>query len=206
MAKIDYKKDYKDIYLPKSPMLIEIPKMKYVMIDGKGEPQSENFQKAIQSLYTMSYSVKMAPRKGIEIKDYQEYTVFPLEGMWDLIDIDKGFNKNLKSNLKWTLMIRQPDFITEDKFNEIKELTKKVKKDIDIDNVYFKELAEGLCAQIMHLGSYDDEPATFSKLEEYVESQGYHRSYKTHKEIYISDFRKTEVDKLKTVLRIKINK
>ncbi|SET33966.1 hypothetical protein SAMN05660297_02088 [Natronincola peptidivorans] len=201
--KVDYKKDYKALYLPKkAPTIIDVPAMSYAMIHGTGDPNGEDFAEATAALYSLSYAVKMS-YKGKEIpKDYYEYTVFPLEGIWDLVDKTKSIND--KGNYKYTIMIRQPDFLTQEFFTKFLEICKKKKPNGFLERIILGEVTDGLSCQMMHIGSYDDEPASFAKMEEYCQDNGYRRKSKTHREIYLSDPRKTAVEKLKTVLRFSI--
>ncbi len=201
--KIEYKKNYKELYLPKqTPSIIEIPAIPYIMIDGKGNPNGEEFALVVAALYSLSYAIKMSYKQEIVPEGYYEYTVFPLEGIWDLFDKDKPLTD--KNNFKYTLMMRQPDFLTPEMFEAFLEQTKRKKSNLYLDSARFEILEEGLCCQMMHIGSYDDEPASFEKMEAYCENNGYKRIYKIHKEIYLSDPRRVAVEKLKTVLRFKV--
>ncbi len=201
--KVDYKKDFKHLYLPKtSPEVIEVPSMSFLMINGLGDPNGEDFAKATEALYSLSYAVRMSYKKDVVPVGYYEYTVFPLEGVWDLLDYSKPATK--KSNLKYTIMIRQPDFLTEDLFELFLEQTKKKKPNPFLDNVRFEDMEDGLCCQMMHLGSYDDEPESFARMEKFCLERGYDRASKLHREIYLSDPRKSEPSKQKTVLRFSV--
>jgi hypothetical protein len=203
--KIDYKKNYKNIYLPTTtPVIIKVPCMKYIMINGTGDPNSEAFSQAVEALYSVSYAVKMSYKSGDVPGGYYEYTVFPLEGVWDLVDKSKPITD--KDNYKYTIMIRQPDFMTDELFERFLEQTKKKKSNPSLDRVTFGEIEEGLCCQAMHIGSYDDEPSTFARMQDFCIENGYKRSAKTHREIYLSDPRKTEAAKMKTVLRFNVIK
>lgn len=169
MDKLDYKKEYKDLYLPKTkPMLIDVPNMKFIMVRGKGNPNSEDgeYKEAMNILYGLSFTIKMSKMGNNKIDGYFEYVVPPLEGFWWNKD-EKNVDYKHKENFEWYSMIRQPEFVTEDVFkwacNELKE-----KKRIDISKAEFKEFKEGLCVQIMHIGSYDDEPKTIEKINEYI--------------------------------------
>jgi hypothetical protein len=198
--KVDYKKDFKPLYLPKPlPEIVDVPEMPFFMIDGSGDPNGEEFAKATEALYSMSYAVKMSYKSDDVPAGYYEYTVFPLEGVWDLVDRTKPPTD--KSNLKYTIMIRQPDFLTQKEFERFWEQTKKKKHNPFLENVRFERLADGLCCQMLHIGSFDDEPASFARMEAFCQEQGYIRASKIHREIYLSDPRKTEAAKLKTVLR-----
>lgn len=203
--KVDFKKDFKQLYMPKtSPELIEVPNMMFFMVDGSGDPNGEEFSKAVEALYSLSYAVRMSYKSKEVPEGYYEYTVFPLEGVWDLIDLTKPPTD--KSNLKYTLMIRQPDFVTELWFQRFLEQTKTKKQNPFLENVRFESVEEGICCQMMHLGSFDNEPISFAKMEEFCSEQGFIRSSKIHREIYISDPRRTQTEKLKTVLRFHAEK
>ena len=216
MNKLDYKKEYKDLYLPKTkPMLIDVPNMKFIMVRGKGNPNSEKgeYQEAMSILYGLSFTIKMSKMGNNKIDGYFEYVVPPLEGFWWNKD-EKNVDYRNKENFEWYSMIRQPEFVTEDVFkwacNEVKE-----KKGIDISKAEFKEFKEGLCVQIMHLGSYDDEPKTIDKINEYIIDNNLKNDIgsslkngmiRRHHEIYLSDPRRTATEKLKTVIRIPVIK
>jgi len=216
MDKLDYKKEYKDLYLPKTkPMLIDVPNMKFIMVRGKGNPNSEKgeYQEAMSILYGLSFTIKMSKMGNNKIDGYFEYVVPPLEGFWWNKD-EKNVDYRNKENFEWYSMIRQPEFVTEDVFkwacNEVKE-----KKGIDISKAEFKEFKEGLCVQIMHLGSYDDEPKTIDKINEYIIDNNLKNDIgsslkngmiRRHHEIYLSDPRRTATEKLKTVIRIPVIK
>jgi len=207
--KHDWKKNEKQFYLPKNkPELISIPKFKFFIIEGYGNPNDDFFAEYIGVLYSLSYGIKMSPKKGIEPKGYFEYTVYPLEGVWDLNDkakqsFDGTINKN---DLVFKLMIRQPDFVERDFAMQILYETKKKKPHDLLGQVRFEEIIDGDCVQMLHLGSYDDEPASFRMMGNFIEQNGYRRKDKTHREIYLSDARKVSPDKLKTVLRLSIEK
>lgn len=203
--KIDYKTHFKGIYLPKTePVILDVPKMLYLMIEGTGDPNGDEFVKVTEALYSLTYKVKMSYKSMDAPEGYYEYTVFPLEGVWDLVDKSKPVSD--KSNYKYTLMIRQPDFLTEELFHKFLDQTKKKKPNPYLDKLVLQELEEGMSCQMMHLGSYDDEPASFEKMEAFCVDKGYVRACKTHMEIYLSDPRRTEASKLKTVLRFSVKR
>ncbi|WP_337101534.1 GyrI-like domain-containing protein [Paenibacillus sp. YIM B09110] len=203
--KIDYKKDYKNIYLPPvEPVIIDVDTMPYMMISGEGNPNGEEYVKKVEALYRLSYAVKMSYKSDVVPSGYYEYTVFPLEGIWDLIDTSKPATD--LDNLKYTIMIRQPDFLTEELFNKLVDQTNKKKPMPLLNDVVYGEMTDSLSCQMMHIGRYADEPASFAKMEAYCNEHGYERSALIHREIYISDPRKTDAAKLKTVLRFNVNK
>lgn len=199
-SKVDYKKDFKYLYLPKPrPEIVQVPKMMFMMVDGSGDPNGEDFSRAVEALYSLCYAVKMSYKSDDVPEGYYEYTVFPLEGVWDLVDRTKPSTD--KSNYKYTLMIRQPDFLTKQDFQRFLEQTKVKKPNPFLESARFESVEEGMCCQMMHLGSYDDEPVSFSRMEAFCEENGYIRSSKLHREIYLSDPRRMKPEKLKTVLR-----
>ena len=205
--KHEWRKKEKDIYLPgKQPVLIDIPPFKYFTIEGQGNPNDDQFPEFIQVLYSLSYAVKMSPKKNIAPKGFVDYTVYPLEGVWDISDEAKRQNtgKLDKDTLVFKLMIRQPDFV-DDSFAElILERTKKAKPHPLLDKVQFETISEGPCIQMLHLGPYDNEPESFARMETFAKDKGLTRVSKVHKEIYLSDARRTDPDKLKTILRFKV--
>lgn len=205
--KYEWRKKDKEIYLPKNnPSIIEVPPMKYFTLMGKGNPNNEGFKASVEALYALSYTIRMMPKKGINPEGYFEYTVFPLEGVWDLDEEGRQLEVLDKDRLVYKIMIRQPEFVTEELYLTAKSLvTKKVPENL-LNRVRFEEIREELCVQCMHIGSYDAEKETFSKMDEFCEANQLIRKDKRHREIYITDPRKTESEKLKTVLRFKAAK
>jgi hypothetical protein len=203
--KTDWRKDEKTTYIPKSiPTLITIPTYTYLTIKGSGAPASEGFQKAVESLFSISYGLKFAPRKGLLIEGYEDYSVYPLEGFWDISEEAKLRGSWDKKDFVYTLMIRQPSFIHLD---HLRDLRAKIKKEELLwDQVMFEKIEDGPCLQMLHTGSFDDEPESFAKMDAYLNEQGYERRFKAHKEIYLSDFTKTKPEALKTTLRLFIKK
>jgi len=205
MSKFEWRKQLKELYLPKNqPAVIEVPTMNYLTIDGRGNPNSDLFREKIETLYSLSYGIRMLPKKGITPEGYFEYTVFPLEGVWDLDEEGRKLDYVSKDHFVYKLMIRQPDFVTKELFNSVLEMVKQKKPDLQLDNSKFERIEEGLCVQAMHNGSYENEPQTFALMEEFCTQNNLKRVEKTHKEIYITDVRKTSPEKLKTVLRFKV--
>lgn len=200
----DYKLKDKAIYLPKTkPELIVIPAMNFIMIDGEGSPDATEFSEKVEALYAIAYAIRMS-YKSINVPNgYFEFKVFPLEGIWDLIDYTKGAED--KNNYKYTLMIRQPEFVDATVFEAYKKIAMAKKKTNSyISEVGFGQIEEGSCCQMMHIGPFSEEIKTFEKMEEAVKSLGFERKSKTHKEIYLSDPRKTAPEKMKTVLRFQV--
>lgn len=205
--KYEWKKQAKELYLPKNkPELITVPTFKFFMIDGKGNPNSEEFSEAIGVLYSLAYAVKMLPKKGIIPEGYFDFTVFPLEGIWDLAEEARALEVLDKNSLVYTIMIRQPDFVTDELAQEVINNVKLKKPHplLNNDKVRFDRLEEGLCVQMLHLGPYDDEPESFSIMEDYCKQNNLRRITKIHREIYLSDARKIQPEKLKTILRFKV--
>ncbi len=205
--KHEWRKKEKDIYLPKNkPELIDVPKYKFLTIEGEGNPNSESFAEYIAVLYALSYGIKMSPRKGIETNGFYDYTVYPLEGIWDINEeAKKNFKGTInKDDLVFKLMIRQPGFVTTDLVDKIRAMTKEKKPHTLLDSVLFEEIEDGKCIQMLHLGSYDDEPKSFKIMEDFATDSGLKRVSKVHREIYLSDVRKVPPEKLKTVLRFQV--
>lgn len=205
--KHEWRKHEKSIYLPKEkPELVQIPEYKYFTIDGKGNPNDELFSECIEVLYSLAYAVRMSYKSGFAPNDYFEYTVYPLEGIWDISDEGKKtFDGTIdKNELIFTLMIRQPEFVSNEFASEIIETIKKKKPHKLLDKVKFTSIKDGKCVQMLHVGSYDDEPISFKRMEEFCEEKGLARISKVHKEIYLSDARKVSPEKLKTVLRFNV--
>jgi hypothetical protein len=203
----EWKRAEKNFYLPGTkPELIRMPSFRFFSVEGQGDPNDKSFAEYIGVLYSLSYAVKMSPKKGIAPEGYFEYTVYPLEGVWDISDEAKKnqSSKLDKSTLIFKLMIRQPDFVTQEFAQEIINLTKKKKPHPLLENVTFNTFEEGNCIQMMHIGSYDEEPQSFRRMEDFCLENNFNRESKRHREIYLSDARKVSPDKLKTVLRFKI--
>ena len=204
MSKFEWRKELKELYLPKKPMTIEVPEMKFFTIDGSGNPNSAPFKEHVEILYGLSYAIRMMHKKGITPEGYFEYTVFPLEGYWDLDEEGRKLDYLDKDHLVYKLMIRQPAFVTEELFQYAVNTVRQKNPSANLEQVKFESITEGLCVQAMHIGSYDDEPQTFELMEQYCLENNLKRAEKTHREIYISDARKTPPENLKTVLRFKV--
>jgi hypothetical protein len=207
MAVFDFKKEYKDIYIPGTKaMLIDVPKMSFIMVNGKGDPNtSESYKTAVQVLYGLSYAIKMS-KMGKQVPEgYFDYVVPPLEGLWwfdgDFFD---GTVIGRKDQFNWIMIIRQPEFVTPEIFEAAKASLSKKKPGIDTSIARIEDFTEGLCAQIMHIGPYDDEPPTVAALDEFIKASGYRTEMsgmREHHEFYLGDPRKTAPEKLKTVIR-----
>jgi hypothetical protein len=204
-VKYEWKKQDKKLYLPgNEPGTITVPSMKFFMLDGKGNPNSDKFAEAVGVLYSLSYAVKMLPKKGPTPEGYFEYSVFPLEGVWDLAPEARNLEKLDKDSLIYTIMIRQPDFVTGEIAGEVMNSTKQKKYHPLLEKVRFESFEDGMCVQVLHTGLYDTEPETFARMEEFCRANNLRRKSKTHREIYISDARKTPAERLQTALRFKV--
>ena len=201
----DYKKEYKEFYLPpRKPGIVIVPPMNFVSVQGRGDPNEPGgeYQAAMELLYGIAFTIKMSYKGSHKIDGYFEYVVPPLEGLWHQEGVD-GVDYAHKDRFEWTSMIRLPDFVTREVFDwAVQEATAKKKK--DFSKVQFFHYDEGLCVQCMHVGSYDTEPETLEQMDAFAREQGYEtdfRGHRRHHEIYLSDPRRTVPEKLKTVLR-----
>ena len=206
----DYKKEYKEFYMPKNkPGIVDVPAMNYIAVRGKGDPNDENgdYKQSIGLLYAIAFTIKMSKMGNHKIEGYFDYVVPPLEGFWWQEGV-QGIDYTHKENFCWISLIRLPDFVTKADFDwEIAEAT--AKKKTDFSKVKFFTYTEGLCVQCMHLGSYDSEPATVALMHEYAADNGYEidiTESRYHHEIYLSDARRVAQERLKTVIRIPITR
>ena len=206
----DYKKEYKEFYMPKNqPSIVTVPPANYIAVRGKGNPNKEggDYQRSIGILYATAYTIKMSYKSDYKIDGYFEYVVPPLEGFWWQDGVD-GVDYSNKDGFNWISVIRLPDFVTKEVFDwAVKEASKK--KKLDCSSAEFLTVDEGLCVQIMHIGSYDDEPVSTAAMDDYIKANGYENDItdiRHHHEIYLSDPRKTAPEKRKTVIRHPIRK
>lgn len=205
--KYEWRKEEKDIYLPKQkPTLVNVPKSKYFCIKGKGNPNNKDFSERIEVLYTLSYTVRMMPRNGYTPDGYFEYTVYPLEGLWDLTEEGRKSKTLLKDELLYTIMIKQPDFVTNELFMKAFEIASTKKPNKLLKEVYLDEIEDGLSVQMLHIGDYDSEPETFEKMKEFIKANNLEIKTLVHREIYLSAARRVDRDKLKTVLRYRVRR
>ncbi len=206
--KYEWRKQEKEIYLPKGkPELIFIKKFRYLTLEGSGNPNESLFSELAGTLFSLSYTLKMLPKKGITPDGYFDYAVYPLEGIWDLDgSSNSGGTKLDKDKLIYKIMIRQPDFINKETIKTSIEILKKKKADGHIDKVKFEEAEDGLSVQMMHTGSYDSETESFEKMKDFCQENELKIRSKAHKEIYISNPERTAQEKLKTVLRYFVEK
>jgi hypothetical protein len=201
----DFKKEYKEFYLPKNkPEIVTVPPANYIAVRGYGDPNEEggSYQQAVGILYAVAYTLKMSNKTDYKIKEFYEYVVPPLEGFWWQDGID-GVNYSDKSTFNWISVIRLPEFVTREDFDWAVRMAS-AKKKIDCSSAEYLTVDEGLCVQMMHIGPYDDEPASVAFMDEYIAHNGYANdmnSERMHHEIYLSDPRKCSPDKMKTVIR-----
>ena len=201
----DFKKEHKEYYRPKNkPEIINIPQFNFIAVRGKGNPNEENgmYQQAISVLYAVAYTLKMSYKTDYKIEGFYEYVVPPLEGFWWQED-EKNINYLHKENFHWISVIRLPDFISKKDFDWAVEKAS-TKKKIDCSKVEFFTFEEGLCVQMMHHGSFDEEEATVEIMNQYLQEKGYRNDFnksRLHHEIYLSDARKVRPEKWKTVIR-----
>ncbi len=200
----DFKKEYKELYMPKTkPQIVTVPPINYIAVRGTGDPNIEGgaYQTAIGVLYAVAYTLKMSYKTDYKIDGFFEYVVPPLEGFWQNVDIGTDFID--KSKFRWISVIRLPDFIKKADFDWAVEAAAKKKK-LDCSSAEFITIDEGKCVQIMHLGSFDDEPKSIAMMDEFIEREGYVNDLtaeRLHHEIYLSDARKVLPEKWKTVIR-----
>lgn len=206
----DYKKEYKEFYMPKNkPSLVEVPPMNYIAVRGKGDPNVEGgeYKQSIGLLYAIAFTIKMSKKGNRKIEGYFDYVVPPLEGFWWQNDI-KGIDYSRKEDFQFISIIRLPDFVAKEDFDwAIEEATKKKKE--DFSKVEFLAYEEGVCVQCMHIGPYDDEPATVEMMHEFMTAEGYELDIteeRFHHEIYLSDARLVAPERLKTVIRHPVKK
>ena len=201
----DFKKEYKEFYMPKSkPEILTVPAANYIAVRGKGNPNQEGgaYQQAVGILYAIAYTIKMSSKGSHKIEGFFEYVVPPLEGFW-WQDHVEGIDYGNKDTFNWISVIRLPDFVTKDDFDWAAAEAAKKKK-MNCSAAEFLTVDEGLCVQIMHIGPFDDEPATVAIMDKYLQENGYRNditSTRLHHEIYLSDARKVEPSKWKTVIR-----
>ena len=206
----DYKKEYKEFYMPKNaPAIVDVPAMNFIAVRGHGDPNLEDgeYKQAIGLLYGIAFTIKMSKKGGRQIEGLVDYVVPPLEGFWWQEGVS-GVDYSRKEDFNWISVIRLPDFVTREDFDwAVREA--EAKKKTDFSKVEFLTYDEGLCVQCMHIGPYDDEPATVLRMHEFMEQQGYSldiTDQRLHHEIYLSDARKTAPDKLRTVIRHPVRK
>lgn len=208
----DFKKESKELYMPKTkPHCVDVPEMLFLMVDGKGDPNtSKEYKNATESLFGLSYTIKMSKKSGQPPKGYFEYVVPPLEGLWWTTEGSyDGTEPGAKERLHWTSMMRQPLFVTQEVLEAAQKTLAQKKPFLNTSQVQLVRFTEGLCAQIMHIGSYDNEPATIALMDDWLVEEGFRSDFsavRKHHEIYLNDPNKTTPEKYKTVIRHPIAK
>lgn len=204
--KYEWKKNEKELYGAKAaPALVNVPKQSYIMIGGKGNPNDELFSEKVSALYSLAYGIKMSYKSmagsGETGNGILDFSVYPLEGIWTGGLVDSNL---VKEKLEYTIMIKQPDFITREMFGSALEKVKKKKPSPLYADITFDTMEDGMCVQLLHTGPYDDEPESFHKLDEFASQNGLKRSKNHHREIYLNNANRTDASKLKTILRYEV--
>lgn len=196
--KYEWKRQEKEFYgAKKSPSLVTVPAQNYIMISGKGNPNDIDFSNRVSALYSLAYAIKMAYKATATINEFSDFTVFPLEGIWQKLEE----TELIKEKLEYTIMIRQPDFIYEDMVKVALERVKVKKPNPLFDAISFGAMQDGKCVEILHIGAFDDEPISFEKMEQFILSNNLERTNSYHREIYLNNANRVEKSKLKTILR-----
>lgn len=210
--KHEWKKHEKALYGAKaSPALVDIPAQNFIMMKGSGNPNDKEFSNRVSALYSLAYAIKMgyksAALKKIILNEIHDFAVYPLEGIWrqkaNTMQLDTD-NRLVKENLEYTIMIRQPDFITTEMVHAALERVEIKKQNPLYDEIFFDTIHDGKCVEILHIGSYDSEPASFAKMDKFTQENGLHRISDCHREIYLNNVNRTKPDKLKTILRYEV--
>lgn len=199
--KHEWKKQEKELYGVKTaPTFIHVPLQKFIMISGKGNPNDTDFSDRVGVLYTLAYAIKMGYKAVSASNEITDYSVYPLEGIWKLIED----TELVKANLEYTIMIRQPDFINEEMVDKAFEKVSIKKPNPLYEEIRFETMNDGQCVQMLHAGAFDDEPVSFRKMDEFLKNHQLERFEGYHREIYLNNAKRTEKSKLKTILRYMI--
>lgn len=199
--KYEWKKQEKEFYgAKKSPSLLTVPAQNYIMISGKGNPNDTDFSNRVSALYSLAYAIKMAYKTTTMQDEFSDFTVYPLEGIWKKTET----TELIKENLEYTIMIRQPDFISENMVKTALEQVKIKKPNSLFDEVSFDTIQDGKCVEILHIGAFDDEPISFEKMDQFALSNNLKRTKNYHREIYLNNANRVEKNKLKTILRYSV--
>lgn len=199
--KYEWRKNQKNLYQIKSkPTLLTVEKQNYIMLDGKGNPNEEVFSEKISALYSLAYTIKMNYKKKPSNSEFDDFTVYPLEGLWK----KENEGELIKSELSYTIMIAQPDFITKEMFKEALEIVTLKKPNLFYNDIRFSPLKEGLSISMLHTGPFDDEQKTFDEMESFCKLNNLKRVSEVHREIYLNNLHRTDPSKLKTILRYQV--
>ncbi len=210
--KFEWKKHEKALYGAKTlPVLVDVPAQNFMMMKGSGNPNDTDFSNKVSALYSLAYAIKMDYKAAARAKnianEFDDFTVYPLEGIWNLKNDDMKLmeeSKLIKENLAYTIMIRQPDFITMEMVEAALERVKDKKPNPLYEEIFFDRICDGKCVQILHTGSYDSEPATFAKMDRFAKENGLQRLSDRHREIYLGNPGRVKAEQLKTILRYKV--
>lgn len=201
--KYEWRKQDKVLYgAKKTPALVTIPAQNYIMLSGKGDPNDIDFSNRVGALYSLAYGVKSAYKAAPLREGIEDFAVYPLEGIWKKVEGDRLE----KEKLKYTIMIRQPDFVTENLVKEALEVVKRKKPNPLYKEIQYRTMENGLCVEILHVGPYDNEPVSFEKMDQFADAQGLKRLENSHREIYLSSANRVEKSKLKTILRYAVER
>ena len=201
--KYEWRKQDKVLYgAKKTPALVTIPAQNYIMLSGKGDPNDIDFSNRVGALYSLAYGVKSAYKAAPLREGIEDFAVYPLEGIWKKAEGDWLE----KEKLKYTIMIRQPDFVTEDLVKEALEVVKRKKPNPLYKEIQYRTMENGLCVEILHVGPYDNEPVSFEKMDQFADAQGLRRLENSHREIYLSSANRVEKSKLKPILRYAVER
>ena len=201
--KYEWRKANLELYQIKSkPCLIDVPAQSFIMIDGKGDPNAADFSERVGALYSLAYAIKMNYKKTAAEQEFTDFTVYPLEGLWQ----QEQAGELIKEELIYTIMIGQPDFITGEMVKKALEQVRVKKPNPLYDEIRFEEMTEGACVAKLHLGPFDEEPQSFAKMDTFCQNHQLTRISNTHREIYLNNLNRTDPRKLKTILRYKVQK
>ena len=201
--KYEWRKQDKVLYgAKKTPALVTIPAQNYIMLSGKGDPNDIDFSNRVGALYSLAYGVKSAYKAAPLREGIEDFAVYPLEGIWKKTEGDRLE----KGKLKYTIMIRQPDFVTEDLVKEALEVVKRKKPNPLYKEIQYRTMENGLCVEILHVGPYDNEPVSFEKMDQFADAQELRRLENSHREIYLSSANRVEKSKLKTIMRYEVER
>lgn len=199
--KYEWRKAEKSLYGVKaSPKVVDVPQQSFIMLDGMGNPNLTGFAEEVSALYALAYAIKMDYKKSHTNQEIQDFTVYPLEGIWQ----QKEQGELVKEELIYTIMIAQPSFISKEMVKEALEKVKVKKPNPHYEKIRFETVKEGKCLTMLHLGSFDSEPLSFAKMDAFCKENSLNRRFPFHREIYLNNLNRTSPDKLKTILRYQV--
>lgn len=206
--KHEWRKFEKELYGVKAkPIFLEVEEQQFITIKGKGNPNDQDFSNRVSALYALAYGIKMAYKQAMKTEQddraVTDFAVYPLEGLWQQAK-DAKEDTLEKDKLSYTIMIRQPEFITKELVAQALDRVKIKKPNSFYESISFESIKDGKCIQVLHIGSYDDEPQSFAKMDAFAKGHGLKRLSDIHREIYLSNAQRTEKSKLKTILRYQV--